>query len=1191
MTATYLGCPVVSDTLTVISVSDSLPPTTLNCVWESNDDVYFDWTHPLGADNSTVYKLMGSENLSGPYSVVAAVNYPNDLYSHPLSSVPANTQFYYITTASTCAQDIISSDTLSAISFDISQTNVNCWDDTDGRIAVDVYSTPLTPYSFYIDGILNPNPYPLDSVWDNLPAGIYDVTVSDNASCIMTTPISITAPGFPLQASVSGNMNVCYGSNLGFAAGFGLGGTPGYSYEWFDAAQTSFSLNDTAFGLSSGSYYLEVTDANGCDTFTSVQVIAPQTSLSGSPQIFGVVCKGDSTGMLVGDAQGSWAPYKYYWLSSIGDTLKGDGSWTVSRDTLFNLSAGMYSLHVYDAKDCFLSYGLNVGEPPTSLSIDSMNVIEDITCYGDSIGKARLYASGGMPNYTYLWDNGETGIIANALTSGYHSILLSDDWGCEVLDSIYIFENPEIQSQISTAQNVSCYGFSDGIAWIESAGGVPAYTYFWSTGQISLPGSFSDTAIGLLHGSYYITTRDILGCEVIDSIYISEPEPLSMEASELDWIDCYGADDGLAYATALGGTPPYTFVWDSGQWIGDTINTLTPGLHTVVVTDAKGCIATDTVLTHQPTELTISIDDSLTVFAYCIGVNTASLTAVASGGTPGYTYQWDDNGVNPQTTATASSLSAGVYTVTVTDIDGCTASDTRDIDTLTVTMAAEVTSLVQYVGGNDVSCFGQNDAEAMVVASGALAPYTYQWYGPNGFTSNNASIANLYAGTYSVTVQDVNNCMVNRSIVISEPDYIYFTTLGATDESCLGACNGEVQIDVTGGVSPYTGIATENITGNTITSLMANDSIIPDICSGAYTLTLTDANDCPSSLINGGVDQQTISTSISTTANIDMTNAPFIIACNAAATGSLQVLNPNTATGYSYSWQNVNDPGISVSVSTQAINLIASTYVLYAHYADANNLGQDYEGCTTTDTVIITEIDAIQSIGSITDVDCYGNATGSITSINTSGGTPPYSSQWNPGGQSSGLIAGTYTLTITDAEGCTEVDTFEVTQPQVLSVSISQNGYILTASTPNGGTAPFSYSWREQSSSTLHLQGGSTYTVSNYGVYYVIVTDANGCVTESNSFAYEELTGVEDALITFSIYPNPLIQQTTVDFGRVIKKATINVVDVYGKQIESYIVSNANKYILKRNNKASGIYFVEIEVGDQEKGIFKLMIE
>jgi hypothetical protein len=484
-----------------------------------------------------------------------------------------------------------------------------------------------------------------------------------------------------------------------------------------------------------------------------------------------------------------------------------------------------------------------------------------------------------------------------------------------------------------------------------------------------------------------------------------------------------------------------------------------------------------------------------------------------------------------------------------------------------------------------------DDAEAMVTAWGAHAPYVYQWYGPNNFNSNNDSIANLYAGTYSVTVRDTNNCMVNRSIIIAEPDYIYFTTLSATDESCLGACNGQVQIDITGGVTPYTGIAIENTTANTIASLMANDSVVPNLCSGTYTLTVTDANDCPSSVINGGVSQQTIGTSVFTTANIDPTTITNIL-CNGTATGALQVLNPNLNTGYSYSWENANNSGVSISTATQVSNLLAGIYVLYAHYTDANNLGQNYEGCTTTDTATITQLSAIQSTGVITNVDCYGNATGSIVVSQIVGGTPSYTLQWNPGGQNINLTAGTYTLTITDANNCQEVDTFEVTQPQALSASISQNGYVLTANLPNGGTAPFSYSWREQSSSNTHLQGGVTYIVINYGIYYVIVTDANGCISQSNSFEYEDVTGLEDELISLSlsIYPNPFKKETTVDFGRVIKKATISVVDVYGKLIETYLISNTNKHIIKRNNKASGIYFVEIEVGSV-KLFTKIIIE
>jgi hypothetical protein len=861
-----------------------------------------------------------------------------------------------------------------------------------------------------------------------------------------------------------------------------------------------------------------------------------------------------------------------------------------------------------------------------------MAVIADIACYGDSVGAAIVYASGGIlnnsfPDYSYLWDNGETDTIAYALTSGSHSVLLSDAWGCEVSQSVIILENPEIVSSIYDVINVSCYGGADGSASITSVGGVAGYIYFWSNdpiGHINMP----DIVTGLLHGSYYVTTQDVLGCEVLDSIYISEPEPLSMEASELDWIDCLGYNNGLAYATALGGTAPYTFVWDNGQWTGDTINTLTPGLHTVVVTDFRGCSATDTVFTHEPTKLIIEIDSTQTVLAYCIGVSTASLTGVASGGTPGYSYEWDDNITTPQTTATASSLLAGVYTVTATDIKGCIASYTIDIDTITNTMDAGLTSLVQYIGGNDVSCFGEDDAEAMVTAWGAYAPYLYQWYGPNSFNSNDASIADLVAGTYSVIVTDTNNCTVNRSIVLTEPNYIYFTTLSATDESCLGACNGQMQIDISGGVAPYTGIATENTTGNMITSLMANDSIVPGMCSGTYILTITDTNNCPSSVINGGVNQQTIGTSVFTATTIDpatITN----VDCYGMATGVLQALNPNTAPGYSYSWENANNPGISISNTTQAINLIAGTYVLYAYYADTTS-GQNYEGCTTTDMASITQLAALQANASITNVDCYGNATGSIT-LNPTGGEAPYLFSWDttislPGGSSLqdqySLQPGTYILTITDTtNNCQVADTFEVAQPPVLDVSVSQGGYTLTA-TPTGGTAPFFYSWRN--SSNTHLQSGATYTVIDYGSYYVIVTDSNGCEVTSSppitftftaswdciaqacvdpgngNGVYSSLSACNTSCISteleefsvfeISIYPNPFREETTVDFGMEIKEAVISVVDIFGKQIESYLISNTNQHILKRNNKASGIYFVEIEVGTV-KLFTKIIIE
>ena len=998
------GCIIYSDTLEVISqAEDSLPPTPISCVAISNGMINYEWNHPVGATNGTLYHLMGSDNLGGPYYPVADVYYPATSHSVPLSSVSSGIQFCYITTASPCTETL-TSDTLSPISFTVSSNDASCWDGSDGYISIDVHSVQLTPYSYYLDGVLNTNAHPYDTSFFNLETGTYTVLVSDNAQCQIEVPISISAPGFPLQALVSNSTNTCYSTDLGIAVGSAAGGTPGYTYEWFDSGMNSFSTNDTAFSLSAGSYFLEVMDANGCDTFTTVNVMEPQVPLTASPQVFNVSCKGESTGMIVGDAAGSWGPYTYYWLNMQGDTIQQSDTHISSRDTLFGLSAGSYYLSVEDYEGCIVEYVLNVDEPLFALSIDSMNVISPVACYGDSVGIARLYASGGDPLYSYMWDNGETGIIATSLTSGYHSVTLTDDWGCEVIDSIFVPENSLIESDLVVDTTVSCYGLSDGVASISSIGGASSvYTYFWSTGQQTV-GVNSDIAVGLLQGSYYVTTRDDLGCEVIDSIYISHPDPLTMESVELDWIDCYGYDNGLAYSYASGGTAPYTFSWDNGTWFGDTVSTLTPGLHTVEVTDSRGCTATDTVFIHEPSLLYVDIDVSQTILPYCVGVNTASLTALAGGGTGSYSYVWDDNPVQPQTSSTATSLLAdnlyssdGSYTITVTDSKGCIATATTDtLQTFVETMDAFVTSLAIYSGGYDVSCYGLNDGQAMVTALGAHAPYSYQWFGPNGYVSYNDTISNLFAGVYSVTVSDTNGCLVNSSIVITEPSPMMYTVLGVeNDESCLGACDGAIKVDVTGGVSPYVAMATETTTGALITSSMGSStSVVSGICSGTYDLTFSDENGCSSSLINGGVSQETIITNNVTVSEIDNSSVVNIL-CNGSSTGQVSALNPNLSSGYGYSWQDLS--GNVVSTTTTASNLSAGTYVLYADY---NNIS----GCTSTDTILITELPIINPSTVVTHVDCFGNSTGSLQGSSV-GGTSPYNLLWNPGSLSGSIIS------------------------------------------------------------------------------------------------------------------------------------------------------------------------------------------
>ena len=184
-------------------------------------------------------------------------------------------------------------------------------------------------------------------------------------------------------------------------------------------------------------------------------------------------------------------------------------------------------------------------------------------------------------------------------------------------------------------------------------------------------------------------------------------------------------------------------------------------------------------------------------------------------------------------------------------------------------------------------------------------------------------------------------------------------------------------------------------------------------------------------------------------------------------------------------------------------------------------------------------------------------------------------------------------MTVTDNNNCHQADTFEVSQPQPLSTSITQSGYVLSSAVPTGGVPPYTYSWLEQTQPTLELGSLISYTVGVYGTYYVIVTDANGCEFISNAITYGDGLGTIDLSgdITLSIYPNPFREETTVDFGQKISSASITIVDIYGKLIERYDLTDTDRYSIKRTNKASGVYFMEIEVNSQYLSTIKLIVE
>jgi len=374
---------------------------------------------------------------------------------------------------------------------------------------------------------------------------------------------------------------------------------------------------------------------------------------------------------------------------------------------------------------------------------------------------------------------------------------------------------------------------------------------------------------------------------------------------------------------------------------------------------------------------------------------------------------------------------------------------------------------------------------------------------------------------------------------------------------------------------------------------MTTDSIIPNVCSGDYTVSLTDANGCSSSVIPSG-NNQAIVVSINPQLPAPQITITDNVDCYGDNTGVVALVgSPNV--NYIYTWYNIN--GNLVGTGNSANTLSAGDYYVMAQFQQSN--GSVITTCAIiSDTLTITQPPEIILSASTVPVDCNGGSTGILTA-SVSGGTPVYTYLWSNGATTvsiSGLSAGMYDYTVVDANGCEgTLQNIEVAEQTAIVASISQTpigGFVLTANPPSGGVSPYTYSWRAQSSPNTSLGTGMTYSVFSFGTYYLVVTDANGCEFITNSFPYTPTSLFEtNTLINIQIYPNPFNKETTVDFGRVVKDVELRIFDVLGKLLEEHDLKDVDKFIIEREDKVNGIYFIEIEIVGQKTSILKLIIE
>ncbi|OXA75014.1 T9SS type B sorting domain-containing protein [Flavobacterium frigidimaris] len=616
----------------------------------------------------------------------------------------------------------------------------------------------------------------------------------------------------------------------------------------------------------------------------------------------------------------------------------------------------------------------------------AVNTKTDVSCKGDATGSATASATGGTPSYSYSWNTNpiQTSATAINLSLGTYIVTVTDSNGCTDTESVVINE-PGASLTCSITQNkaVTSNGLSDGEATVTALGGNGNYTYLWDNQEIT------QKAIALSAGSHSVTVTDAKVCKTTCTIIISEPNVLSCSITQDQPAKCYGDNNGKATVTAIGGNGDYTYLWDNNETTAQAI-ALTAGLHNVTVTDKLGYKTTCNVTIGQPQAALIAAINTKTD-VNCKGGATGSATASATGGNASYTYSWNTSPV--QNSAIAINLIAGTYIVTVTDSKGCTDTESVLITEPQLVLTAAIDTKT------DVNCKGDATGSATASATGGTVGYTYSWN--TNPVQNSATATNLIAGTYIVTVTDSKGCTDTESVVISQPTNPLTAAINTTtDVNCKGDATGSATASATGGTVGYTYSWNTNPVQNSATAT--------NLIAGTYIVTVTDSKGC--------TDTETVVIAEPANPLIASVTTKKDVNCKGDATGSATASATGGTVSYTYSW-NTNP----VQNSATATNLTSGTYIVTV---------TDSKGCTDTETVVIAEpANALTATTSQTNVGCGGAATGTAT-VTASGGTPNYTYLWSPSGgtaaTANGLVAGTYTVKITDSKQCTVTKTVTI---------------------------------------------------------------------------------------------------------------------------------------------------------------------
>jgi len=544
----------------------------------------------------------------------------------------------------------------------------------------------------------------------------YNVTIYDDFGCSYDTVVTLNVNPIPDIAIIPPNPVICAGSNVALTAS---GAT---TYTWSPGTGLSSTTGSTVTANpATTTTYIVTGSTGGCTNTATVTVIVNNSlNVTVSP-MNPTICPGANVQLSASGAN------NYVWSPSLGLSSTTDSIVTASPSTTTTYTV------VGNSGGCTDSTTVTVN---VNSSINAQIISNTDASCGLNNGSAT--ASGGSG---YIWSDGQLTSVASNLTPGIYTVTVSSG-SCSDTATVTIYNVPGFTVSVDST-NESC-GHSNGTATANPNGGSGVYTYSWST----IPMQTQQTATNLPAGNYTVTVNDG-NCTASATISVINLSGQSVTISNVNNTTC-GYSNGGATINVTGGTPGYMYAWNTiPAQTTQNLQNVIAGTYTITVYDSNNCSATNSVTIIDSPGPAVQITN---IVPENCGFLNGSLTAVSTGGTPPYTYQWST--IPVQNTSISTGLPTGIYTVTVSDANGCT------------TMASEI---VPVIGGPIATVTAtpeycdRMDGMAYVITTGGTGNYTYIWDTNPQQTADSAT--GLSAGNYTVTVND-GGCSITITVAV-----------------------------------------------------------------------------------------------------------------------------------------------------------------------------------------------------------------------------------------------------------------------------------------------------------------------------------------------------------------------------------------------------------------------------------------